>query len=143
MRFIGRARFFANHFQSRYRIARDQGLYQTCGLIRTASRKALRVRRGASLPGHPPHAHTRAGLREINFDVKGHEGIIGPRKFKGSNFFTQPVPRIQERGAVVYSIRRKAFYRYPERSFMYSTTKRLQSRGLIAARFRVTMSRSW
>lgn len=143
MRIFSRVQFFTNHFQTRYRVARDKGLYQTCGLIRTASRKALRVRRGASIPGYPPHAHTRAGLREINFDVKGQQGIIGPRKFRGSNFFNQPVPRIQERGAVVYSLKRRAFYRYPERSYMYSTTRKLQSRGLIASRFRVTMSRSW
>lgn len=141
MRFTARVRVFTNVFKRKYNIARDASLTQTCSFIRKATRSSLRVRKGASRPGSPPHAHTRAGLREINYDVKGNEGIIGPRRFSGSNFFNRPVPNIHEIGGV--AIRRRAFamHRYPERSFMYSTTKRLAKTGRISSRFRVSFQR--
>ena len=93
----------------------------------------MRVRAGASRPFTPPHAHSRAGLREINFDVRENEAIIGPRKFRNSRFFNRPVPNINEKGgaAVGSTFRRRFYARYPERSFIWSAVKRLQTKGKI------------
>jgi len=105
----------------------------------------MRKRRKASPPGKPPTAHVRNGLKEINFHVQGNSAIIGPRKFRGSNFFNRPVPNIHEKGGITVgaSIRRRYTAKYPERSFMWSSVKKLKGKGKIQSRFNVTLIRSW
>jgi len=112
-----------------------------------------------SAPGTPPRARRPNGLKVINFDVQWPNSIIGPRKFRGSNFFGQTVPRVHETGGIIKGRRwlsrsqkkRGTFAslfavntaRYPERSFMWSAVQRLTSKGKIEARFNVTLKRSW
>lgn len=136
---------FFNRLQVRYRRARDRGIYQVCALIRKEARESMRRRKGASAVGSPPHAHARAGLKEINFDVRGNKGIVGPRKFRFSKFFDRPVPNIHEKGGVAIASgqRRRYLARYPERSFMYRAVQTLTRKGKISSRFRVTLLRSW
>lgn len=141
MRFRSRVQLFFNSLKVRYKNSRRHALFQVCGLIRKAERESIRNRRGPSRPLKPPHAHVKGGLRVINFDVRGSQGIIGPRKFRNSRFFNRPVPNIHEKGglAVGTSFRRRTQARYPERSFAYSTVKKLQRKGKIASTFRVSM----
>jgi hypothetical protein len=61
--------------------------------------------------------------------------MIGPVKFSGSNFFNQPVTYIHEFGGAFFS--RKGFFRYPERSYMYSTLKKLQAQKKILPGFTI------
>lgn len=145
MRFRTRTQLAFNRLIRRYKIGSVRGLYRVCALIRLESRQSLRIRRRPSRPGSPPSAHTRAGLREINFHVRGSTGIVGPRKFRTSNFFNRPVPNIHEKGgiAIAAGFRRRLVSRYPERSFMWAAVKRLQKRRKISREFNVTLQRSW
>ena len=141
MRYSTRVILSFNRLQRRYRVAADKGLYQVSALIRLEARQSMRKRAGPAQPGKPPHAHSLAGLREINFDVRGNSAIIGPRKFPRSNFFNRPVPNIHEKGGVAISLtlRRRAVRLYPERSFMWTAVKRLRSNGKIQKRFNVAL----
>ena len=142
-KFITRVQIFFTSFQARYKKNRDFSLTQTLSFIRTSVRRALRKRPGASRPGSPPHAHTRGGLREINYDQRGNEGVVGPRKFRGSRFFNRPVPNIQEVGgvAVASTFRQRIIANYPERSYMWSTVKKLQRGGRISRKFSISLAR--
>ena len=134
-----------NRLKRRYTQAEDRGIYAVCALIRLEARQDIlgRPKRGASAPGFPPHPHTTAGLREINFDVRKGEqsGIVGPRKFPHSRFFNRPVPNIHEKGGIAiknsYRLRYRAIY--PERSFMWAAVKSLHSKGKIPPRFAATV----
>ena len=143
MRYFTSVKLFVNSFKQRYRVGRKKGLYQTCGLIRKEARQKIRVSPNPSRAGSPPNSRTRGGLREINFHVTGDSGIVGPRKFPQSNFFNRPVPNIHEMGGIALSRKKRGYWRYPERSFMYSAVKRLQSRGLLSKKFSYTLRRSW
>ena len=143
MQYTTRVQFYGAKFKQQYRVARKKGLYETCGLIRTEARQKMRVSPNPSPPGTPPNARTRGGLREINFHVVRDTGIIGPRKFATSNFFNRPVPNIHEVGGVAISRTRRGYWLYPERSFMFSAVRRLQSRGLLSQKFAYTLRRSW
>lgn len=143
MRTRTRINLYVTSFKGHYRVARKKGLYETCGLIRTEARQKMRVSPNPAPPGSPPNARNRGGLREINFHVQGDSGIIGPRKFANSNFFNRPVPNIHEVGGVALSRTKRGYWLYPERSFMYSAVKRLQSRGLLSRTFSYTLRRSW
>jgi len=147
MRYGTRVKLAFNRLQRRYQLARDKGLYQVSALIRSEARQIQRyapVGR-SSVPGTPPRAHRRGGLKEINFHVQGHQSIIGPRKFPRSKFFNRPVPNIHERGgiAVATTIKRRYQALYPERSFMYEAVKRLKAKNKIAPRFSATIRSSW
>lgn len=103
------------------------------------------MRPGRVRPGKfPPRAHVPHGLKEINFDVQGDTAIIGPRKFKGSNFFNLPVTRIHEMGGTVIgvSLRRRVTAKYPERSYMYAAVQSLTRKGKIQSTFNVTLERN-
>lgn len=145
MKFHVRTQLAFQRLQRRYKIGKDRGLYQVSALIRKEARESMRKRRGASKKHHPPTAHVRNGLKEINFHVQGSSSIIGPRKFRNSNFFNRPVPNIHEKGgtAVASSFRQRYLARYPERSFMWRAVTKLKRKGKISNRFRVTLQGSW
>ena len=160
MKYRVRLQLFFNRLKRRYRVGRDRGLFAVSGLIRTTARQSMRIRgksrravRGrfrrtgstGSPAGTPPYAYIRTGIREINFDVQGSHSIIGPRKFRNSKFFDRPVTNIHEKGgiAVAAGARRRYTARYPERSYMWSAVKSLQSQGKIQSRFNITLARSW
>lgn len=133
-KFINRATVVTQGLQK----AKRKGLYRVAGLIRTSSIRNIRISSTVSLPGRPPHAKKRGGLREIKFDVYNNGAIIGPVKFPGSNFFDQPVPHIHEFGGTYIGLR--GYYTYPERSYMNYTLKQLQQRGAIPKEFNVGMA---
>lgn len=145
LKFRIRLRLFFGKIKTRYDRGSRQGLFRVSALIRKESRQSIRMRRQASSPGNPPSAHTRGGLREINFDVRQSESIIGPRKFPRSNFFNRPVPNIHEKGGTVVAAGLRGAYtaRYPERSFMWRAVRTLKRRGKIGREFNITMQRSW
>lgn len=139
LKYSGKIQFFFEKFHRRVRIARNQALYRTAGLIRAACRRTIRVRARASNPPSPPHAHTRGGIREIRFSVFGDSAIIGPIKFAGSNFFDQPVPHIHEFGGTY--IARRFLATYPERPYMSATLRRLHEQGAIPRQFSAVVAR--
>ena len=141
VKYSGKTIWYTQKLSQRVRIAKDAALYRAAGFIRTAAKRSMRVRRGASRPGTPPHAHTRTGLRQIQFIVDQQAGaaLIGPIKFSGSNFFDQPVPYIQEFGGIFRS--RKRSVTYPERSYMKYTLNRLVASGQLSRDFNYSMAR--
>ena len=146
MQFRTRLTLAFNRLQRKYKVGRDQGLYQVSSLIRREAREKIRIRpKGAKPFPKRISAHTRGGIREINFHVQGSSSIIGARKFRGSNWFNRPVPNIHEFGgtAIHSGIRSRVLARYDERSYMWSAVKRLQRKGKIAKRFSVSLRRSW
>lgn len=145
MRFRVRLELSFRRLQQRIRIGSDRGLWQTVGLIRTDARRSMRFRKGPSAPGKPPTAHIPNGLREINFDVHYPIGIVGPRKFRKSNFFTDTTPHMQEFGGTYLRLFKRGGtkpYTFPERSFMWASVKKLQKNNLIQSRFNITLNRS-
>lgn len=160
MKYRVRVQLFFNRFNRRYRVGADRGLFAVSALIRSEARQSMKRRsrskraiRGrfrrsgtkGSPPGTPPFAYVRAGLKEINFDVRWPRSIIGPRKFRNSRFFNQPVPAIHEKGlvAIASGARRKYAVKYPERSFMWAAVKSLKRKNKIESRFNITLARSW
>ena len=132
---------YVQKLNTRVRVAKNRALYQVAGLTRTSAKRSMRLRIGPSSPLTPPHAHTRAGLRAIEFvvDEAASAAIIGPRKFVGSNFFNEPVTYIHEFGGTFLA--RRGYWRYPERSYMYFTLKRLVASGKIPQEFTLAMGR--
>lgn len=128
--------------QKKIKEGKNKALYRVAGLIRTTAKHSMRKRPGPSQAGSPPHAHTRTGLRVINFvvDQARSSAIVGPMKFPSSNFFNEPVPHIQEFGATV--AHRRKYYTYPERSFMGWTLKKLTAEGKIPRQFSVYIGRA-
>lgn len=120
-----------------------RGLYRTAGLVRTASKRSMRLRAGASQAGSPPHAHTRLGLRIINFvvDKQAKSALVGPIKFSGSNFLNEPVPHALEFGGSYLTPYGVSLY--PQRSFMGHTLKKLHRAGLIHRNFSVSLARAF
>jgi hypothetical protein len=121
--------FFLQRLQTRHKIAKHKGLAKVGALVRGAVKRTLRVASGSSLPGRPPHCHTRGGLRVVEFATGSHDVVIGPVKFAGSDFFNKPVPHVHEFGGTFYS--RLGFYLYPQRSYMYYTLKQLHAKRMI------------
>lgn len=138
-KYSARIIFYVQKFTNKVKIAENKGLYRVAGLIRTATKRSMRTRPGPSVAPKPPHAHTtpEQGLRAIKFDVNSQttRAIIGPIKFPGSGYFDEPATYIQEFGGIFRS--RRAVAKYPSRSYMYSTVKRLAERGKIAKEFSV------
>lgn len=139
VRYSGRAIFLFQKMAQRKRIAKHRGIYRVAGLIRTASKRSMRTRPGASQHGRPPHAHTspRTGLRAIEFvvDPSGDSALVGPVKFPGSDMYNSPQPHIHEFGGVFFRGRSKKKAQYPQRSFMLYTLKRLQKKGRLPKEF--------
>jgi len=139
MRVQVRTQYFFQKLNVRLKEAKTIGLYRVCGLIRSATRRSLRLARGPSSPGNPPHVHTLGGLKIISFAVNGDTGMIGPDKFPRANKLNEPVTFVQEFGGTFTS--KWGFRTYPERSYMNSTLNRLQSQGLIGREFTTTIAR--
>jgi len=142
MRFGTRVTIFIDRFKRSVRRGTRTGLNRTAALIRKEARESLRIRKKASAPGTPPSAHTRAGLREINYFVENDlRAYIGPRKFKRSSFTNRPVPNIHEKGGTVLDqVRRKSVIKqFPERSFMWHAVKKLKAKGKLNSQFRYTV----
>lgn len=131
--------FYLQKLNQRVRVAKIKALFQTAGLVRTATKRSMRLRGGASRSGTPPHAHTRAGLRQIEFvvDFAAGAAIIGPVKFPGSNYFNEPVPHIHEFGGIFLA--RRGYWTYPQRSYMNYTLKKLVAAGRIPRQFSIAM----
>ena len=141
IRYSTKPLLYAQKMATRVRVAKSRALYQVAGLTRTAAKRSMRLRLGASTPGSPPHAHTRAGLRAIEFVVDEAAGaaIVGPVKFAGSNYFNEPVTYVHEFGGTFLASR--GYWRYPERSYMYYTLKKLVASGKIPREFTLAMGR--
>lgn len=137
MQFTTRLVIFFDRLRRRISKGTYRELHRTSALIRREAREKMRYRKGPSPIGSPPSAHTKRGLKEINYHVLQTSAYIGPRKFPRSNFFNKPVPAIHEKGGAVlnYRKRRTLLVRYPERSFMYSAVKRLAQRGKLNKQF--------
>lgn len=133
--------FYLQKFNYTKEKAKRSGLHRVAGLIRTSAIRSLRVSNRTSLPGNPPFAKTRGGLRIIQFQVYSNGAIIGPVKFSKRNSLNKPIPHVHEFGGLFRS--RTGFKQYPVRSFMYHTLKRLQSRKQIGSQFRVAMARQF
>ncbi len=133
--------FYLQKFNYTVDKGKTKGLRGVAALIRGACIRTLRVSKRTAPAGHPPFAKTRGGLRIIEYTVYRNGAIIGPVKFPGSNFFNEPVPHIHEFGGTYFS--RKAYYQYPERSFMNHTLKQLIARGKIPKEFSVSMARQF
>lgn len=140
-KYSGKILFYAQKLNRQIRVARNRALYRTAGLVRTSTKRSMRLRKGVGVPGHPPHAHTRAGLRAIEFVVDEFAGaaMIGPVKFPGSNYFNEPVTYIHEFGGIF--VARRGYWRYPERSYMNYTLKKLVMSGRIPKEFTLVMGR--
>lgn len=132
-------------FFERLRVKKNRGkreaIYSLSGLIARSAKQSLRVRPGPARPGAIPHAHTRGGLRVIQFAVDRNRSIIGPIKFARSSRFNEPAPAIHEFGKVVVDLRRGRVMKYAKRPFMSTTLKRLNRRGLIPKTFSASIAR--
>jgi hypothetical protein len=141
LRYNGKVLTFFKKLKTYYHPRFNNGIYGVCGLIRTSTKRSMRKRVGPSQAPFPPHAHAAgsSGLRAIKFDVdrSRNSGLIGPVKFPGSNFFNEPIPHMHEFGGLYFH--RGRGYSYPERSYMWSTTKKLIAQGRIPRRFAVSM----
>jgi hypothetical protein len=138
-----RARFvvFVDRFKRRVRQGIKSGLHGTAALIRKEARESIRIRKGVQKqPNRPPNAHTRAGLREINYHVEGNGAYVGPRKFRHSRSLNRPVPNVHEKGGIALARGRRGrpsfLKRFPERSFMYRAVKTLKSKGKLSSKFK-------
>jgi hypothetical protein len=141
MRLRSRFIIFIDRFRRTVRKGIKTGLHQTAALIRKEARESIRISKKPSLPGRPPHARTRAGLREINYHVEGERGAyVGPRKFRRRSRLNKPIPHVHEKGATVIDRgrpgRRAFVKRFPERSFMYRAVKTLKSKGKLSSKFK-------
>lgn len=142
MRLTTRATIFFGGFRRAIRKGKASGLSKTAGLIRKEARQLLRVRRGRSRPGQPPHAHTTAGLRLIEYWVENDtRAYIGPVKFRRRNSLSKPVPHVHEKGGVAIERRRlrSKIIRFPERSYMWTAVKRLKVKGKLNSQFKYSI----
>lgn len=143
LKYTSKIIFYVQRFTRRVKTGEERGLYRVAGMIRTSTKRSMRIRKGPSTPGKPPHAHvsSNSGLRAIAFHVNSTstQAVIGPIKFYRSNYFNAPATQIQEFGGIYqgrFRDKRKPA-NYPERSYMYSTVKRLAEQGKIAKEFSV------
>ncbi len=141
LRWFFRGVFYTTRFNKTVAKSKRFGLERLAAYIRGAAVRTLRVSQRTSLPGKPPFAKTRGGLRIMQYSVNTNGAIIGPVKFSGSNFFNKPIPHIHEFGGTFFS--RKGFYRYPQRPYMSYTLRQLQKRGAIPKEFSVGMARQF
>ena len=120
---------FFKQLSAKLKRSKREAIYRVCGLIRRDAINKLKVRPGSSTPPAAPHAHTKAGLRVIDFHVDGNTGLVGPRKFPTSNKESQPVPSIHEFGLQVFTVRGPfKLIAYPKRPYMSKTVERLKGK---------------
>lgn len=137
-----RTQFFFERLYRRINLGKKEGIYRVSGKIRSEWIKTLRIRRGHSRPGNPPHAHTRGGLRVIKFHVDGDSSIVGPVKFTRSNLFNEPAPHIHEFGKTVRSrFGRSRFYSFPKRPHASRTLERLRRTRVLGREFSVSVAK--
>lgn len=128
VRYQSRTTLFFEKLKVRVNRSKREAIYSTSGLIARSAKQSLRIRPGASRPGAIPHAHTRGGLRVIQFAVDRNQSIIGPVKFPRSQRFNEPAPHIQEFGATVIDLRRGKVVTYVKRPYMSRTLERLKNK---------------
>lgn len=133
--------FYLQKFTYTVDKGKRRGLNKVAALVRASCIRTLRISKRTSPPGSPPFAKTRGGLRVIEFVTYQDLAIVGPVKFPNSNFFNQPVPHIHEFGGTFFS--QKAYFNYPERSYMGHTLKQLIAKGAIPREFSVYMGRQF
>jgi hypothetical protein len=133
-------RYYISRFITKYRRATDRGLFRVSGLIASACKRNLRVRRGTSRPENPPHAHTR-GVRVIMFHVQKFTSWIGPVKFPRRGTLSAPVPHVHEFGGNFFRFRINSWVKYPKRSYMEYTLDRLYKSNKIPLTFSVEVRR--
>lgn len=124
-KYSSRTSLFFERFRVRKNRAKRDSIYSVSGLIARSARQSLRIRKGPSRAGAIPHAHTRGGLRIIQFAVDGNSSIIGPIRFPRSRQYNQPIPSIHEFGKTVYELFRDRSKTFPQRPYMGPTIKRL------------------
>lgn len=142
MKYSMRVQIFFDKMRRSVKKYKDFSLQQTLALIRKEARESIRIRKGSSLPGNPPHAHTAAGLRAISFHATENSGYVGPVKFHRRNRLNKPVPHVHELGGVALESRRgrkTLLKRYPERSFMWRAVKSLKGKGKLASKFKFSL----
>lgn len=141
-KYTSKTSLFFERFRVRKNRAKRDGIYSVAGLIASSAKQSLRIRRGKSRVGAVPHAHTRGGLRIIQFAVDRDRAIIGPVRFPRSRQYNEPVPSIHEFGKVVFTLTGAMRLRkYPERPYMYPTIKRLAKKGKIPRQFSASIAR--
>lgn len=138
---VARTTLYLSRLRVRKERAKRGAIYSTAGYIATSAKRRLRIRSGASRRGSAPHAHTRGGLRLIQFAVDGNTAIIGPVKFPRSNQFNEPIPSIHEFGKTVVSLRKFKVYQFSERPYMGPTLQSLAKRGILNRRFSARLAR--
>lgn len=131
---FAKTKLYLHRLNQRIKVGSEKGLYRVSGLIASACRRTIRVRKRPSRPGTPPHAHTRGGLRVIRFSVRGMQSLIGPLKF--SNSLSEPVPHVHEFGKRAYR-RNVGWQNFPKRAYMSVALLRLQRQGKIPKSFSV------
>ena len=133
--------FYLQKFTYTVDKGKRRGLNKVAALVRGACIRSLRISKQTSPPGKPPYAKSRGGLRVIEFVTFQNTALVGPVKFSGSDFFNKPVPHIHEFGGTFFS--RKAYYNYPERSYMGHTLKQLIAKGAIPREFSVSLGQAF
>jgi hypothetical protein len=129
--------FYLQKFTYTVDKGKKRGLNKVAALIRASCIRTLRISKQTSPPGSPPFAKTRGGLRVIEYVTYGDTAIVGPIKFPNSDFFNQPVPHIHEFGGTFFN--KRAYFNYPERSYMGHTLNQLIAKGAIPQEFKVGM----
>lgn len=132
-----RATFYLQKFTYTVDRGKKRSLNRVAALVRASCIRTLRISQQTSPPGSPPFAKTRGGLRVIEYVTFQDTAIVGPVKFPGSDFFNQPVPHIHEFGGTFFS--KRAYFNYPERSYMGHTLNQLIARGAIPREVKVGM----
>lgn len=140
-KYFFRSMFYLQKFNYTVKKGSNKGLKDVASLIRGSCIRTLRISKRTSPPGNPPFAKTRGGLRVIEYFVYRQTAIIGPVKFPNSNFLNEPVPHIHEFGGMFFS--KKAYYNYPERSYMNHTLKQLVAKGAIPRQFSVSLAKQF
>lgn len=140
-------RIFIDRFRRRVKKMNNYALPRTLALIRKESREKMRPagKNGRrSRPNEPPRARSPRGLRVISYYYTETSGYVGPHKFRRSNQYNRPQPNIHEKGgsAVRFTRKRVIFYRFPERSFMYSAVKRLRDKGKLNSQFHYALRKT-
>lgn len=129
---------FLERLKVRKNRAKKGAIYRVSGLIARTTKSSLRVRPGSARPGAIPHAHTRGGLRVIQFAVDRNSSIIGPVRFPRSRQYNEPIPAIHEFGKLVID-QKGRIRKYPARPYMSKALKRL--RGKIPREFSASVAR--
>lgn len=140
MKYSAKTIWYFQKLNQRVKVGKSRAIFRVAAYIRTSAKRSMRLRSGPSQAPAPPHAHTKAGLRAIEFavDPSLESAIVGPVKFPGSNFFDSPVPHIHEFGGSYLA--RTGIYQYPQRPYMSTTLKRLHASGVIPRQYSASLA---